>query len=173
MTAVAARKAAQNLANESAAAQALRETIAKLTDDGETIRDTIEGETGLHEAVGKVMAFVRDDEILIAGIDRMVETLVARKKRLEDRVGFYRSAIEQAMVIGEIQTMELPDATVTVRRVAPKLEVVDESAIPAGFWRPQDPKLDRKAVTDALKAGQDVPGAALGNGGITLSIRRQ
>jgi hypothetical protein len=172
MSAVASRRATQNLANETAAASALRDTIAKLTDDGETIRDTIEGETGLHEAISKVMGFIRDDEMLIVGIDRMLEALSARKTRLQDRVGYYRAAIEQAMTIGEIQTMELPDATVTVRRVQPKLEVVDESAIPAAFWTPQDPKLDRKAVTDALKAGQEVPGATLGNGGITLSIRR-
>jgi hypothetical protein len=167
-----ARKATQNLANEAAAAQALRDSIASLNADADTIRDTIEGETGLHEAISRVMGFIQEDHILIAGIEQMIQTLAARRDRLSDRVDFYRAAIEQAMTIGEIQTMELPDATVTVRRVAPKLEVVDESAIPAVFWTPQDPKLDRKAVTDALKAGNEVPGAMLGNGGITLFIRR-
>jgi len=162
----------QNLANEAAAAKALRDTLATITTDADTIRDTIEGETSLHETITHVMALIRDDEMLVDGIDRMQEALAARKKRLQDRIGYYRAAIEQAMTIGEIQTMELPDATVTVRRVAPALEVIEESKIPAAFFTPQDPKLNRKAVTDALKAGQPVPGATLGNGGITLSIRR-
>lgn len=172
MNARAAQRSTRNLANEAAAATALRDTLAKITDDPEAIRDTIEGETGLHEAISRVMELIREDEILTSGIDRMQETLSARKERLKDRIGFYRAAVEQAMTIGEIPSLTLPDATVTVRRVPAALEIVNESEIPAAYWQPQDPKLDRKAVTDALKAGQEVPGATLGNGGITLSIRR-
>ena len=46
-----------------------------------------------------------------------------------------------------------------------------EALIPAKFWKPQDPKLDRAAVAEALKAGETVPGASLSNGGLSLSIR--
>lgn len=166
------QKSAQQLANEVAAAKALRDTLAALTSDPETIRDTIEGETSLHEAIGAVMEFVRDDEILVSGIDRMQETLSARKERVKNRISFYRSAIEQAMLIGEIPALELPDATISVRRVAPGLEIIEESKIPANYWKPQDPKLDRKAVSDALKSGLQVPGCILDNGGVTLAIRR-
>lgn len=169
---LAAQKSTQQLANEVAAAASLRDALKTVTDDADTIRDTIEGETSLHECIAKVMALIGDDEILITGIERMQETLGARKKRLEDRVDYYRAAIEQAMQIGDIPTLELPDATVTVRRVPPALEVVDESRIPAKFWIAQDPKLDRKALAAALKNREEVPGATLGNGGITLSIRR-
>lgn len=170
--AISPQRSAQQLANEVAAAKALREALRTITDDGEAVRDTIEGETDLHEAIAGVMGWLRNDEILITGIDRMVEALGARKERLKNRIGYYRAAIEQAMTIGEIQTFELPDATLTVRRVSAKLEIVKESEIPAAYWKAQDPTLDRKAVTDALKAGEAVPGAVLGNGGITLSVRR-
>lgn len=168
----APQRSAQQLANEVAAAKALRDSLRAITDDDETVRDTIEGETNLHEAIAGVMGWLRNDEILITGIDRMQETLSARKERLKNRIGYYRAAIEQAMTIGELSTLELPDATLSVRRVAPKLEIVKESDIPAAYWKPQDPALDRKALADALKAGEAVPGAMLGNGGITLSVRR-
>jgi hypothetical protein len=49
--------------------------------------------------------------------------------------------------------------------------ITDEHAIPQAFWRPQPPKLDRKAIGEALKAGQAVPGAQLSNGGTTLAIK--
>jgi hypothetical protein len=46
--------------------------------------------------------------------------------------------------------------------------------VPAGFWRRGDPKLDKKALLDALKAlpkGEHIPGAELSNGGATIQIR--
>jgi Siphovirus Gp157 len=49
--------------------------------------------------------------------------------------------------------------------------ILDEAILPAKFWKAQDPKLDKKAVLDALKAKEDVPGASLSNGGETISIR--
>lgn len=167
-----AQRSVAQLANEAVAAKALRDALATVTDDETAIRDTIEGETSLHETIERVMELIRNSEILISGIDRMQETLDARKKRLKDRLAYYRAAVEQAMVIGEITSLELADATVSVRRVSPALEIIEESKIPAAFWKPQDPTLDRPAVTKALKDGQDVPGATLGYGGITLSIRR-
>jgi hypothetical protein len=49
--------------------------------------------------------------------------------------------------------------------------VVDEREIPEPFWRPQPPKLDRKALLAALNAGQTVLGASLGNGSTTITVR--
>ena len=49
--------------------------------------------------------------------------------------------------------------------------VTDEAAVPEPFWRPQPPKLDRRALAEALKTGQSIPGATLSNGGTTLSLK--
>lgn len=163
----------RDLNKEMAAAKALRESIsAALGDDADTMRDTIEGETGLHEAVASVMDMIREDEILTIGITGMIEALSARKSRLEARQDRCRSAIEQALLIGEIKTLALPDATVSLKSVPRALEIVDEALIPAEFFKPRDPSLDRSALKAALKEGRDVPGAILDNGGITISIRR-
>jgi hypothetical protein len=37
----------------------------------------------------------------------------------------------------------------------------DENLIPADYWIPQAPKLDRRALMEDLKAGASVPGAHL------------
>ena len=52
-----------------------------------------------------------------------------------------------------------------------EVQVVEESAIPAGYWRPQPPKLDRQAVLVALKDGVSVPGAALSSPAPTIAVR--
>ena len=49
--------------------------------------------------------------------------------------------------------------------------IEDEEGIPASYWKPQPPKLDRRGLLAALTAGQAVPGAHLGNGGVTLVVR--
>lgn len=170
-----ARKAdsQRDLAKEAAAAAALKEALKIKTDDTEAIRDTIEGETNLHDAIAAVMDDIREDEILVAGIDTMTATLSERKRRLEDRIGWRRAAVERAMLIGELQTLALPDATISLKQIPAGLEIIDEAKLPSRFWKPQEPTLDKKALKDALKAGEQIDGATLNNGGITLAIRRK
>ena len=167
-----AARTAQNLSAQTAAAVHLAHEIRQITDDNDAIRDTIEGETGLHEAIGAVMGLIWEDELLIGGIDKMLESLSARKKRLEERISSYRGAIERAMEAGELHRFELPEATLSLRRVPPSVRIVDESKIPAAYWVTPEPRLDKRAVADALKGDFDVPGAELSNGGVTLSVRR-
>jgi len=71
----------------------------------------------------------------------------------------------------DIKKINEPDFTASLRQVAPGLVVLDERAIPEPFWKPQPPKLDRSALIAALKSGEMVPGASLGNGGITIAVR--
>ena len=76
------------------------------------------------------------------------------------------------MSMAELKKLELPQATISRKPTPAKALILDEAAIPARFWKPSDPKLDKKAVLDALKAGEAVPGTSLSNGGETIAIRR-
>lgn len=170
---MAKKDSQRDLAKEMAVVAALKEALALITDDKETIRDTIEGETSLHDTIAAVMDDIREDEILVAGIDTMTKTLVDRKQRIEDRIGWRRAAIERAMLIGELSSLQLPDATISLRQCPRKLEIVDEAKVPAKFWKAQDPVLDKAALKEALTAGEDIAGATLNNGGVSLTIRRK
>jgi hypothetical protein len=101
----------------------------------------------------------------------MEDDLAARRDRIEKRIALRKVAILVAMQSGEIQKIETPAGTISRKAVPPSALILDEAAIPAEFWKPQDPKLDKKAVLDALKAKQDVPGAQLSNGGETIQTR--
>lgn len=158
------------------AASVLRESLKAAGDDDEDlIRDMIEGETSLHEMIDRVVLSMDEDEILVTGLEARASELSDRKKRLEDRIGRKRAMIEQAMVIGEIQKLERPTFTLSLRNTPPKLIVEDEAAIPAKFWKSAAPTLDKKALGDALKAegAEPIPGASLSNGGVSLTKRNK
>jgi hypothetical protein len=180
-----------NLEKTIIAATALKESLKTLVtdDDPDALRDTIEGETDLKGAIAAVDISIISDEALVIGLQGMVERLKARKDRVEYRIERKRAIIEQAMQIGELDSLELPTGTLSIRNVAAKVEIFDEAQIPADYWKQQDPALDKAAINEvfreytrvAKKAEKDkqpvpeppsIPGVRLGNGGISLSIRR-
>jgi hypothetical protein len=154
------------------AVDVLKEHLREVADDDlDVIRDTIEGETDLRGLIGIAVEQNVSDAGLVNGIASAIEKLEARKDRIEKRIAMRRVAILTAMQSGELKALETPAGTVTRKPVPPAALIVDEAAIPSDFWKAQDPKLDKKAVSDALKAGKVVPGAMMGNGGETIAIR--
>lgn len=139
--------------------------------DPTLLLDTIEGETNLAEACAFVLEQTHEDEILIEGLDAKIKELQVRKGRMEKSVETRRNVILMAMDKAGLHTIRSPLGTMTARPTPPKATITDEALIPARFWKPSDPKLDRAAVAGALKAGEAVPGAVLSNGGLTLSVR--
>lgn len=139
--------------------------------DPKLLLDTIEGETNLAEACVFVLEQTNEDEILIEGLKAKIDELQVRKGRMEKSVESRRGVILMAMDKAGLQTIKSPLGTLSARPTPPKLVVQDEAVIPSKFWKPSDPKLDRTALTEALKAGEAIPGASLSNGGVSLSIR--
>ena len=157
---------------EAQAVLALRESLAAVDPDDEALLlDSIEGETSLFEVVDALLAQMAADKAMVRGVGAVISDLEARGERFAKRIERARALIEQAMSIAELDKIERPAATLSLARRAPKVEIIQESEIPAEFWKVGDPKLDKKAVGDALKEGRTVPGACLSNAAPTLSIR--
>lgn len=159
-----------SLHNEIQAAKALRETLSDILDDEDALRDTIEGETNLHEVIARVISSLDDDAALVAAINDQISRHQHRRDRVKSRLEAKRQSIAQAMLIGEIKTLETASGTATIKNTPKKLIVTEESDIPTAYWK-TEPKLNRKGLLDALKDGANVPGATLSNGGQTIQIR--
>jgi hypothetical protein len=161
-----------DIRNEAEAAKELLANIRDvIADDDEAREDAIEGETNLKEAIGAAVMRVAEIDALSEAIKAQADKLRSRRDRLDNQADLLRAAIASAMQTAEIDKLELPTHTLTVKATPPKAVITDEAAIPSRFFVPQDPKLSLKAVGDALKAGEQVPGATLSNGGSTLQIR--
>lgn len=155
-------------------AQAVRSLIEAFgSDDDEIIQSLIEGETDFVEAVSETLLSIDEDRAIVEGIAGRLAELGQRKARYEKRIEFKRAAIERALIIAECGPVETPCGTVSLKATAPSLQILDEAAIPAAFWKRGDPKLDKPALLRALKedGAEPIPGVCLSNGGVTLQLR--
>jgi len=153
--------------------QVLRDRLAQEfpeTDD-ETIRDTLEGITNLHEMIAAVIRSALVDEALHAGLCCRMDDMKERLSRLETRAGKKRELALHAMSEAGLAKLEQPDFTASARAGSPALIVVSEQAIPEAYWQPQPPKLDRQGLLGELKQGAAIPGAELSNPKPVLMVR--
>lgn len=163
---------ARDIARETEVAKSLLANMAAvIADDEEARAGTIEGETGLFEAIEAGVARIAEIEALDEAIAARMKALGDRKKRLGNQAELLRAAIHEAMASAELRKIELASATLSLRPTPASVTVLDEADIPSDYWTPQPPKLDRRALLKALKDGAAIPGASLSNGGETLSIR--
>jgi hypothetical protein len=142
--------------------------------DPQTLLDTLEGETNLLEALAEVAESVAQDECYAAALTARIKTIQERKSRLERTAETKRALIIMAMEKAELKSVKQPNATLSVRPTKPKLVVTDESMVPAKYFKPAEPALDKSALTAALEElppGETIPGAELSNGGVSLTIR--
>jgi hypothetical protein len=166
------RKGQLDPVKEALAVKTLRESLAAVdADDEALLLDTIEGETQLFEIIDALLDRMQTNRGLAEGLERVVGEFEVRKRRFEKRIEDDRALIEQALTVADLSKIERPAATLFLSIRAPKVEIVEEADIPARFWKTGDPKLDRKAIAEALKAKETVPGAHLSNGAPSLSVR--
>lgn len=143
-----------------------------LLDDPEVVLAIAEGETSLLEALDCLLEADLNDEALLEGLRALKETVLVRTHRLEERRKSRRVIIEQALLALERRVLERPCATVSLNDRTAGVQVDDESIIPTRFFA-MKPVLDRRALKAALEAGEVVPGARLGAGLLTLTVRRR
>lgn len=158
------------------AAKTLKLALGQEAEDAELLADMIEGETSLFEMIDAVVDRIGQEQELIDGIQKRQDELSARKDRIRYRQGGYKAMIEQAMSILDAKKLERPEVTLSLSKRAPKLVIYDESAVPAQYFKRQDPAIDKKGLTAALKAIEHpddaIPGARLDPAPKTLTIRR-
>jgi Siphovirus Gp157 len=139
--------------------------------DEETLSDTLEGITDLHEMIAAVIRSALVDEALQAGLRIRLEEMRQRLARLEERGAKRRQLALDAMCEAGLKKLEQPDFTASARAGLPPLVVVADDVIPEPYWVPQPPKLDRQSLLADLKRGEVIPGAQLGNPKPTLAVR--
>jgi hypothetical protein len=162
----------RSLEIEAEAARGLMLNIrAVIGDDEEAVHDAIEGETNLIETIGSAVDRVAELEAHADALKARIDDLKARKERLSNQAEHIRTALVVAMGVADLKKLELPQATISRRPTPVTVSLINEADIPSRFWKPADPKLDKKAVLEALKAKEVVPGATLSNGCETVSIR--
>ena len=141
------------------------------TIDEQTLADTVEGLTDLHEILQAIIRAALADEALVLGLKCRISDMQCRLDRLVDRAGKRRQIARDVMVELDLKKLDASDFTASIREGNPALVVLNEDAVPKIYWQPGEPRLKRQILTHDLKQGEDIPGAALSNPEPVLSVR--
>jgi hypothetical protein len=139
--------------------------------DEQTLADTMEGLTDLHEIVAAIVRAALADEALATGLKGRIAAMQDRLDRLQDCAAKRRQIAKDAMVELDLKKITAPDFTVSVRPGMPSLLVLDEAAVPSIYWEPREPRLNRQGLAADLKQGAEIAGVALSNPEPVLSVR--
>ena len=101
--------------------------------DDETIRDTLEGITTLHELISEVIRSALFDEALQIGLRTRLEEMRQRLVRFEERGTKKRQLALETMCEVGLKKLEQPDFTASARSGVPSLIIVSEELVPAGL----------------------------------------
>jgi hypothetical protein len=139
--------------------------------DEQTLADTVEGLTDLHEILTTVIRAALADEALATGLKGRIAEMEDRLARLQDRAAKRRQIAKDVMVELDLKKLAAPDFTASIRPGMPALMVIDEAAVPSIYWEPRDPRLNRQGLVADLKQGAEITGVALSNPEPVLSVR--
>ncbi len=139
--------------------------------DEQTLADTVEGLTDLHEIITAIIRSVLTDEALATGLKSRIADMQERLDRLQDRASKRRQVAKDVMIDLDIKKIIAPDFSVSIRAGLPSLMVIDEAAVPSIYWQPSAPRLKRQDLLSELKDGSEIEGVALSNPEPVLSVR--
>ena len=143
----------------SAAAMQLYELLEAGEIDEQTVLDTMEN-IGASEKLESYVKIQRQLEAKCAAFDAEIKRMTDRKHVIERHIDRLKAAQVDFMQATGQRKAEAGTFTLTLRENK-SVKVLDESAIPETFWKPQPAKLDKAGIKDALKAGESVPGCEI------------
>lgn len=142
----------------------------EIATDDEFKQDLLEGSTDVIEIIDRLLVNIYINSGYIDGIKTARARLDDRLDRLETRNEVFRALIKRLMDAAQSRKITAPSGTVSIGAKPPSVEIVDEDLIPEKFMRITKAP-SKTLIGNALKAGEDVPGTRLNNGGETLTIR--
>lgn len=142
----------------------------ELQDDDELRADMIEGSTDAEAVMERLLDQSMNAQSMVNAIKSRKTDLAEREARFKRRDAAMRELMMKIMSASRQRKFELAEATISMRNTAPKLHVDDEAGLPEDYLKVET-KADKKKIADDLKAGTEIPGCYMDNGGETISIR--
>lgn len=140
----------------------------------QVLADTLEGLGGeLEVKAQNVAGFLASQEAFADAIDAAAAKMTERAKRLRNRNAWLKQYLLTNMLAAGKTKIESPELVLSVKKTPAAVVIFDEAAVPDTFKvQPPapPPRLDKRAMAEAMKSGIDVPGARM-EGGYRLEIK--
>lgn len=148
----------------------LKVAFPELLDDYEVLESAIDGETDFERVMEAVTDQYLDALSMKGAIADRMESLRERSDRYGKKAETIRSLAFDLMQAAERPKVELPVATLSIRKGVNSVVIEDLEAIPQGYRRVEVVPL-KTEIKKALEKGDDIPGARLQTGPDGLSVK--
>lgn len=145
-------------------------TWPELAEDEELRQHVLASGTDFHAALTVYLEEMRAAETLCEGIQSRMRTLSERKTRLERKSDAMRALMQKLIEHANEQKVTLPEATISLRTIPPKVIIEDEAQIP-DLYMILTKTPDKRLIHSSLKDGEVIPGVTLSNGGTGITVR--
>lgn len=125
--------------------------------DEQAIKDTLESMQGDIEE--KADGYAKVIKELSAEADKLsaeIKRLTERKNVIQNSIAYMKQSLTNAMVVTGNTKFRTDYFSFNIQKNPPALIVDDETAIPDEYLIPQNPKIDRNAIINHLKSGNNV-----------------
>lgn len=133
--------------------------------DPEAIRDTMEGIEG--ELEDKAENYAKVFTQMIADAEALKteeERIHNRRTAIENNVKRMKDILQQMMEITGKTKFKTNLFSFNIQNNPPSVEIAEDANIPEVFLIEQEPKIDKKGILEALKAGKAVDGCSIKQG---------
>jgi len=136
------------------------ELLEKLSDpDYEGYKDDINEKLAVTDAdiedkADAYAKFIKTFEAEANAIKTEEERLYARRKAYENRAQYMKKALEGSMVFLDKKKFKTTLFSFGIQKNAPSLDIATEEFIPAAYYIPQEPKLDKISLLEDMKTGK-------------------
>jgi Siphovirus Gp157 len=141
----------------------------ELADDDDLRADVFEGETDLHSVLERLVSAAIEADTWAGAVKTRCDELMERQKRFSDKNDVIRNLILSIMERANLPKIQLVEATLSMRKIAPSPIVTDIDLLPDNCV-----KIERRADMAAIKAAIEVGevlGVVMSNGKTSLTIR--
>lgn len=111
-------------------------------------------------------------ETLYSSLQDQEHALENKKRALDAALKTVRADMERlkAEIIADYTEHGVCPESVIFKQVPPKPIVTDESKLPERFFRIEK-KVNKTAINEAIKNGEEIEGVTMDNGGLTIAIK--
>lgn len=122
----------------------------------------------INEKVVNIAKLIKSIESDIAGVKAERERLANKEKTMTNKVKNLKEYIYAAMQLTGKERIKTELFNFTISNNPPSVKVVSDADIPEEYLVEMPKQVNKKAILEKLKAGEDVPGCELNQ---TMSLR--